>query len=208
MAVEFDVMLTADGVPILMHDETLRRTTDGGGRVSDLDGAALSCLDAGGRFHPAWAGEPVPCLADALALCSALGLAANVEIKPATGHEAETGRIVAQSVPRSWPSSLALLFSSFSGKALAAAAETGCPWPRALLVDDIPGDWRSRLEALGCTALHANAARLGQSRAEEVLSAGVPIAAYTVNSPAEAERCLALGITALFTDRLDRLGPQ
>ncbi|HJW23871.1 MAG TPA: glycerophosphodiester phosphodiesterase family protein [Rhodocyclaceae bacterium] len=206
-AVEFDVMLTADGVPILIHDETLRRTTGGHGRVADLEWAAISRLDAGARFHPAWAGEPVPRLADALTQCAALGLAVNVEIKPAAGHAAETGSVVARVVQGAWPAGLPLLFSSFSEKALAAAAEVAGPWPRALLVKAIPGDWHARLAALGCTALHARAADLSAQRMDELRAAGVPVAAYTVNSSPEAERCFALGATALFTDRLDRFGP-
>lgn len=199
-------MLTADGIPILIHDETLQRTTDGRGRVSAHAWDAISRLDAGRKFHAAWAGEPVPSLADALALCADLGLSANVEIKPAAGYEAETGRVVAQAMPHFWPLGQVLLLSSFSERALAAAAETGCPWPRALLVGAIPGDWQSRLQALGCTALHADAARLSEARMAELQAAGVPVAAYTVNSAAQAERCFGLGVAALFTDRLDSLG--
>lgn len=201
-------MLTADGVPILIHDETLGRTTDGGGLVARRSWEAVSRLDAGSRFHRAWAGEPVPSLADALSLCATLGLAVNLEIKPSRGREAQTGRVVARAVAESWPKDGVLLFSSFSEDALAAAAEAGGSWPRALLVEAIPGDWRRRLDALGCTALHARAAALSADRAEAVRAAGVPLAAYTVNSAGEAERCFALGAAALFTDRLDRLGPQ
>lgn len=200
-------MLTADGVPILIHDETLQRTTDGRGRVCRLEWAAISRLDAGAKFHPAWAGEPVPRLADALALCADLGLSVNVEIKPAAGHAAETGRVVARAVEESWPSAQGLLLSSFSEEALAAAAGIGSQRPRALLVRAIPGDWRVRMADLGCTVLHARAAGLSAARVEDVRSAGVPLAAYTVNSAAEAERCFGLGVAALFTDRLDTLGP-
>src|SRR5207244_10430546 len=59
-AVEFDVMLSADGVPVLMHDETLERTTDGRGAVAATSYAALAALAAGGRFGPKFKGEPVP----------------------------------------------------------------------------------------------------------------------------------------------------
>ncbi len=88
-AVEFDVMLSADGTPVLIHDETLARTTNGCGRVCDTPDTVLFSLDAGG-------GERIPRYVEAVALCRQLGLLANVEIKPATGHEvatAETGRV-------------------------------------------------------------------------------------------------------------------
>ncbi|MBS1190124.1 MAG: cytoplasmic glycerophosphodiester phosphodiesterase [Rhodocyclaceae bacterium] len=199
-------MLTADGVPVLMHDETVDRTTDGCGSLAELEWAAVARLDAGVRFHPAWAGEPVPRLVDALVLCAALGLAVNLEIKPAAGHEERTGRVVAETLARSCPAGLSLVLSSFSPAALGAAAEAGGPWPRALLVESIPGDWPARLRSLGCTALHARAADLSRFQVEALRGAGVPVAAYTVNSAEEARRCFDLGVIALFTDRLDRLG--
>lgn len=205
-AVEFDVMLTADGIPILIHDETLDRTTDGSGPVACHSWASISRLDAGAKFHPAWAGEPVPRLSDALSLCAALGLAVNLEIKPAAGFEAATGRVVARALAESWHAGHRFLLSSFSETALAAVAGTGSPWPRALLVEAIPDDWQGRLEALGCGALHARAAGLTPGRVAAVRAAGVPLAAYTVNTAAEAERCFSLGVAALFTDRIDNLG--
>lgn len=203
-AVEFDVMLTADGIPVLMHDEALERTTDGQGALAALTWAQVSALDAGSRFHRAWRGTGVPRLEDALACCARLRLAANVEIKPAAGHEVETGRQVA-AVVAAWPGTA--LLSSFSTAALEAARSVAPQAMRALLVERIPSDWREQLEGLGCSALHARAAAIDEAIAAEVRTAGVPLAAYTVNDPAEAGHLFDLGVAALFTDRLDCLGP-
>lgn len=93
-AVEFDVMLARDGVPVLIHDETLDRCASVAGRVVDLDGAQLMATDVGARFHAAFVGETIPGLDAALQRCRQLGLAANLEIKPAAGHEVATGRAV------------------------------------------------------------------------------------------------------------------
>ena len=71
-AVEFDVMLSADGTPFLIHDETLERTTNGHGPVCATPDRVLHRLDAG-------QGESLPTLAQAAALCRELGLLANVE---------------------------------------------------------------------------------------------------------------------------------
>ncbi len=98
--VEFDVKLTRDGVPILMHDAKLKRTTNGSGLVASLDYAAIARLDAGAWFPGAFAGERIPTLDEAVALLQELGLAANVEIKPCPGREVETGRLVAQALLR------------------------------------------------------------------------------------------------------------
>ena len=64
--VEFDVRTSADGQLVLMHDETVDRTTDGSGAVSNLTLVQLKALDAGSKFSPAFAGERIPTLAEAL----------------------------------------------------------------------------------------------------------------------------------------------
>jgi len=204
-AVEFDVMLSGDGVAVLIHDETLARTTDGSGRVADLPAAELAKADAGVKHHRAFAGEFLPTLAQTLDVCRSLGLAANIEIKPAAGHETATGKVVARQVlahARAWPEAQ-LLFSSFSELALAAALQEAAELPRALLVEAVPDDWRSRLLELRCTALHCAARRLQAGQAGEIVAAGFPLGCYTVNRPEDAAPLFAAGVTAVFTDRLD-----
>lgn len=203
--VEFDAMPCADGTPVVFHDATLDRTTDGRGSVALQTRAALARLDAGRRHHPAFSGEPLPLLDDALALCAEVGLWANVEIKPAAGtDQAAAGRVVARHVARA---SGTVLLSSFSADALRAAAAEVPMLPRALLVEAIPGDWLGRLAAAGAQALHADAAQASPDRIEECRRAGVPLACYTVNDRAFGERLLASGICALFTDRPDLWSP-
>ena len=95
-AVEFDAMLARDEVPVLIHDPTLERTTSGRGAVAAHSAAELATLDAGSWHSPAFAGEPVSTLAAAIELCRAKGIWINLEIKPAPGHEARTGEVVAR----------------------------------------------------------------------------------------------------------------
>lgn len=206
-AVEFDVMLSRDGIPVLLHDETLDRTTDGTGLLCEQDWADLAGIDAGRKFHKAWRGEYLPRLEEALELADRLGLALNVEIKPAPGHEEATGTVVATAVAHCWRAGPSLLLSSFSERALQAAAKEAPQLSRALLVEAVPADWLARARALGCRALHARAAAIDDGIAKAAQAAGIPLAAYTVNTVAEAERCFSLGVSALFTDRLDCLGP-
>ena len=212
-SVEFDVMLSADGVPLLIHDETLERTTDGSGNVSETSLARLCELDAGAKHHPAFAGEQLATLAQALTVCHDLGLSANIEIKPAEGHEAETGAAVAllaqQVLIAARPgSATALLISSFSELALNAAHEVAAKLPRALLVEAIPPDWQARMQQLKCLALHCAARHLHTAQAAEVAAAGFPLACYTVNQLEQATRLFAAGVTAIFTDRLDLFDPS
>lgn len=198
--VEFDAMLAADGVPVLIHDETLERTTSGRGRVAAATSLELAELDAGGRHHRAFAGETLPTLDEALQLCAALDLWANVEIKPSAGREAETGRLVARHAARAQGK---LLLSSFSPVALSAAAEEASQLPRAMLVEEIPDDWRQRMAESGACGLHCAARLLEAEAAQAVRAAGFPLACYTVNRRDEGERLFAMGVSAVFSDRPD-----
>ncbi|CAL93630.1 glycerophosphodiester phosphodiesterase [Azoarcus olearius] len=203
--VEFDVMLSADGIPVLIHDETLERTTDGSGPVAETTYGALACLDAGSRFCARFAGEPVPRLDAALARCAALGLAVNLELKPSTGCEAETGTVVGRALTANWATFAPhLVLSSFSERALVAAADAAPGFLRALLVERVPADWRDRCAALGAVALHVSCEGLDPGDVTAIRAAGLHIAIYTENSPARAAPWLALGVDTVVTDHPER----
>jgi glycerophosphoryl diester phosphodiesterase len=138
-AFECDVKLSADGVPFLLHDDTLERTTNGQGVAGALDWAALSRLDAGGWHSSAFAGEPIASLEAIAAFCIANGHRLDLEIKPSPGTDLETGRTIGQWVRKLWHGT-PLLLSSFKPQALMGARETAPELPRALLLDTLwPG---------------------------------------------------------------------
>lgn len=201
--VEFDVMLSGDGTPILMHDETLERTTDGRGRVAETSDAELARLDAGSWHGAEFAGEPVPTFGDAAELCLALGLWANIEIKPSHGADAETARKVAERVRELWNGSAPPLLSSFSIEALEVAREVAPELPRGLLVDEPPPDWPKRLRRLGCLSLHCSRRHFGRRLLDEARRENVPLLVYTVNDSEDAVQLLHSGVAAVFTDRID-----
>jgi len=203
--VEFDVMLSGDGTPILIHDETLERTTDGQGRVAETSDAELARLDAGSRHSTQFAGEPLPAFGDAAELCLALGLWANVEIKPSLGTDAETGRRVAVRAAEVWRGSQPPLLSSFSLAALEAARTAAPALPRGLLTEAPPADWLAILRRLGCATLHCSRDHFSARLLDEARAAGVPLLVYTVNDPEEAVTLLRAGVAAVFTDRIDLL---
>lgn len=215
-AVEFDVMLSRDAIPILMHDPHFGRTVRGQGKVSDTDAAPLLAMDAGSWFGGQYAGEPVPSYEQAVNYCKANGIWMNVEIKPVPGFEVQTGRVVAQWTRRLFADELAdparsaalPLFSSFSFEALVAAQDEEPGIPRALLVDVIPTDWRERLLALDAIALHTNHRNLTKAQAKAVKEAGYSLFCYTVNTPERARELLTWGVDAFCTDRIDAIGPD
>ncbi len=208
-AVEFDVMLAGDGTPILMHDETLERTTDGRGAVASTPYPAIAALDAGAKFDAVYAGEPVPTFAAAARLCVELELWANVEIKPARGHARETGAAAAKLAAAAWTSpGTAPLLSSFEPEALDAAREAAPQLARGLLVERVPADWRRRLERHGCVSLNCDYRDLRERDLRAIRDAGYRVLCYTVNEADAARRLFAWGVDAVFTDRLDLIAPD
>ena len=199
--VEFDVMLAGDGTPVVIHDETVDRTTDGRGAVPAMSYEELSRLKIGKS-------ERIPKYEEAVALCRELGLWANVEIKPAKGHERATGEAVARMTRDLWRGApLGPLLSSFSIEALAAARAVAPELPRGYLVDEIPGDWLDTMKRVSCVALHCNYKSLTEKLAAEIHGAGYSILLWTVNEPSEAKRLFKMGADCLVTDALDRIGP-
>lgn len=200
-AVEFDVMLTADEAAVLFHDETTERTTGLKGRVSLLPYARLEKLDAGD-------GEKIPRFEEAAALCRKLGLWANVEIKPAGGHERATGEAVARMARELWRGeALPPLLSSFSPVALEAARQAAPEIPRGYIVKELGEDWQAVAARLQCVSIHCDHRKLTEPQAGAVLAAGYALVCWTVNEPALARRLLGWGAQCLITDALREIGP-
>ncbi len=201
-AVEFDVMLSGDGTPVLIHDETLERTTNGVGRVGETPDAKLFALDAG-------QGESIPRFTEAAALCRELGLLANVEIKPSAGQEIETARCVAKLTAELWHGApVPPLISSFSLVALEIARDLAPTIARAVLFEAVPADWLAEIRRLQAFSLHCDADLLSDAVLAEARAKGIPVLCYTVNSENRAKMLFARGVNALFTDRLDLFAPD
>ncbi len=207
--VEFDVMLSGDGTPVLIHDTTLQRTTGTRGDVARTSYADLQRLDAGAWQGARWRGERIPRLEDAARLCRELGLWANVEIKPALGYERRTGEAVARMAAELWRGAQSPpVLSSFSPVALAAARAAAPQLPRGLLLGRLPPYWREMLRDLECVALHGNHRVLNRRVVAAIREAGCAVLAWTVNDRRTARKLLGRGVDCLVTDRLDRIAPD
>jgi len=206
---EFDVKLSSDGVAFLLHDATLDRTTNAKGRADALTWRELALLDAGSWHSPAYAGEPLATLAGVARWCRANDLAVNIEVKPTPGRERETGAAVALDAKALWAGAdVAPLLSSFSEAALDAAREAAPELPRAWLSEELPGDWRERVMRLGCIALDLKQTLLTQERVDEIHTAGLRVATWTVNDPARARQLIAWGADTVITDAVDAIAPR
>jgi len=207
-AFECDVKLSADGVPFLLHDATLERTSSGHGVASSLSWNELSRLDAGGWHSRAFAGESLPSLASIAAYCLRNGFALNIEIKPTPGDEVRTGRVVATEAARLWAGqAVPPLLSSFRPDALQAARDAAPQLPRALLLDELREGWFEQAQGLGCAAVVTQFALMDAGVIARLHGAGLRALVYTVNDLATAQRLTALGIDGVITDAVDHLSP-
>jgi glycerophosphoryl diester phosphodiesterase len=207
-AFECDVKLSADGVPFLLHDATLERTTPERGTAGERPWAELSRIDAGGWHSRAFAGEPIPSLDAVARYVLRNGFALNVEIKPTPGTELATGEAVAAACARLWPATTTPpLLSSFRPEALAGAKAAAPALPRALLLDSLWPAWVDVARSLDVVAVVANHALVDEALVAQLHAGGLRALCYTVNDPAEARRLVGLGIDGLITDAVDRFSP-
>lgn len=204
--IEFDAKLSKDGQIFLLHDDTLERTSNGWGVAGRLAWDELLKVDAGGWFSGEFKGEKLPLLSEVAQRCRQYGMMANIEIKPTTGTEAETGKTVALAARDLWQDLTAPLLSSFSIEALDAAQQAAPQLPRGLLLDEWRDDWRALAARLGCVSLHLNHRLLDEARVAQIKSAGLRILVYTVNAPERAALLLSWGVDSICTDRIDLIG--
>ncbi|MBP2856103.1 glycerophosphodiester phosphodiesterase [Dickeya oryzae] len=207
--IEFDAKLSQDGHIFLLHDDTLERTSNGWGVAGELPWDKLVGLDAGSWYSSQFQGERLPLLSEVAKRCEQYGMAVNIEIKPTTGCDEQTGRVVALAAYELWRNHpVAPLLSSFSVEALAAAQQAVPELPRGLLLDEWEDDWRNLTTRLGCVSIHLNHRLLDEARVRELKDAGLRILVYTVNQPDRARTLLQWGVDCICTDRIDLIGPQ
>ncbi len=199
--IELDVKITYDGVPVLMHDETLERTTNGTGFVAEASWGDLARLDAGQIFDARYRGEGIPHLSDALNTALFNSLSVMIEIKPCPGRAKATTMVSVIETAKVWPEGdVYPVISSFDVESLLIAAQLEPQWPRCLIFDSWANDWRERAEKVEVSALSFEEKLLTKERVKELSRIGLPLLAYTVNDPVRARELLAWGVTAVYTD--------
>ena len=203
--IELDVLLSKDGHVVVIHDDTLDRTTNGTGPVDARTLSELQKLDAGSWFSGAFAGQRIPTLEQALQLAKNRILV-NVEIKTegvAEGLAEKALRVVRASGMESQ-----VVFSSFNPRALEQI--------RRLAPDALTASLRSRehhqdmapkavMDAVGSNGLNLSMRDVDAATVAACHALDRPIAVYTVNELNDLERIVGLGVDAIFTDYPDRL---
>ena len=205
---ECDVKLSADGVPFLLHDATLERTTNGQGVAGEHTWEALSRLDAGSWHSPDYAGEALPRLDSIARYCLEHGYFLNIEIKPTPRLESHTGSVVAHAAARLWSdATVPPLLTSFEPPSLEAARIAQPRLPRGLLLDHLPEGWLETARQLDCVAIVCNHTLWNADTASQAKKAGFRLLSYTVNDETSVRRLMALDTDGLITDRIDAFSP-
>ncbi|WP_129657241.1 glycerophosphodiester phosphodiesterase family protein [Rothia halotolerans] len=209
--IETDVDLLEDGVPVLLHDDALERTTDGAGRVETVASPALRERDAGSWFSADFAGERVPLLSDLTGLMARTGLSANLELKlshPTAERverylEAVAGEVEElAAAPRDDGEGAGVVVSSFDHGLLAAFRERSERTRLAPLFrpGEFAAGWRRAVQDIGASRVHPHHGDLGPRTVEELHDAGLDVAAWTVNDPARARQLADWGVEGVCTD--------
>jgi len=201
-AIELDCQLSADGELVVIHDETLERTTDGRGAVGERTAAELARLDAGGWFGAPFRGERIPRLADVLVQLGGRVLL-NVEIKSARdlgAIEPKLATAVAAAGASKW-----VLFSSFHAAAV-RGMRVAAPWARlGVLCDEDPAVRGIALAVeVGAECVIPGRRWVSAEVVRQAHAHGLGAWVWTVNEPGEMRRLMALGVDALFSDFPER----
>lgn len=205
-AVEFDLHLTKDGVPVLLHDDTLNRTTDRRGRVDALTRDDLVGVDAGSWFDDAFAAEPVPTLAGALSLVGGRTSRVYAEVKD-TGAPEDAHRIV--DVVRAAGLLDDTVFISMDWVALdrirerASGARIGYIVEKGSRTEEAVA--RARGDLLALIDFDARILMRDPSRAARAYDAGIALAAWTVDRVEVAERLRSIGVPRITTNQVEAL---
>ncbi|MEO8400250.1 MAG: glycerophosphoryl diester phosphodiesterase [Gammaproteobacteria bacterium] len=199
--VEFDVMLAACGEAVVIHDETLERTTNGFGQVCDYPASYLQTLDAGSWFAPQFKNEKIPTLAEVIDFLCQEQLAANIEIKPSIGREEETVKKVLELIEQCWKHDiLPPIISSFSTKVLYQVRQYSLTSLLAFLMHEWREDWQAECDALNCMSVDVNQMILNPYNVKEIKDTGRLLLAYTVDDVMRARELWSWGVDAVFTN--------
>ena len=204
--IELDVHLSEDGKIVVIHDETLERTTNGQGRVVDHPLKELKNLDAGSWFNPQFAGEKVPTLQEVLGLAQGK-VPVNIEIKNPTHGKysiTELSEKALQEVKRAEMVNQ-VIFSSFNPVSLEWVQKKE---PRARVAFLYHRPWNSLTELTGgreFRVLNLRNIHLTREKVEKIRKEGVKLNVYTVNSEEELEQFVRWGVDGIITNYPDRL---
>lgn len=202
--IELDVHLSKDGVPVVIHDHTLERTTNGIGRVLDYTYAELSKLDAGAWFDESFRGERLPRLEDVMRLAKGRCKLA-VELKTTSGeYPGIESRVI--DLVRTYDLTDQVVLSSFEHESMRLAREIDPTIATGLIYLGKPTLLEEQARYVGATSLAMHHKFVTPDFAAAMIDRGFDVGVWTVDEPEALLRAAALHpdirITTNHPDRL------
>ena len=198
--VELDVRLAADNVPVVIHDPTIDRTTNGSGFVDEFTADQLADFDAGTWFDDTFLDEPVPKLEDMLFELKCMSMSVNLELKPKKRKDGRIATQVLDVIQRVFPDDPPVLISSFSTDVLSALRNLAPKIRRGWLVDRLPPQWRQQAAEMAAWSLHFNHEKMDDRTLTALAKSDLVLMAYTVNDPHRARALRRAGVKCVFSD--------
>ena len=195
---EFDLHVTADGVPVVMHDPTVDRTTNGFGSIASMTLAQIERLDAGSSFSPAFAGIRVPTFEQILAFASGTNAIILPELKESLWTEQQVRTVVG--LIRRYHMTARTMFQSFHVPVLKMAARVAPDIARAALVNQSMDDPVAYIRQFDGQGLLPNYRVVTRALVSKLHTAGLSIMVWTVDDPAEWEKLTAYGVDGIMSD--------
>ncbi|AYC28686.1 glycerophosphodiester phosphodiesterase [Paenisporosarcina cavernae] len=202
--VEFDVHMTKDGELVVIHDETIDRTTNGGGYIKDFTYKELRQYDAGSWFSPTFANEKIPALEEVLSIFKETNMTVNVELKSdIVPYEGMTERVLR--MVHDFDMEEQVIISSFDHEALEQAKQLAPHVQTALLTMEVMVDVADYAHLLKAEAIHIALPAAYRKMTKVALSKGAIIRVFTVNDVVQATELLEIGVHAIFTDYPEKM---
>lgn len=201
--IELDVSLSRDRIPVVIHDETLDRTTNGSGRVQDSTRLELQQLDAGSWLSKKFRESRIPTLEEVFRQVGRQ-IAINVELKPESfeaddPEDALEKQVLALTDTHGVTESTVI--SSFEWRFFPRIRQHDAGIPLAVLWEE--GPLEAALEAAHANqaiALNPDEERLTPQLVEQAHTAGLRVLSYTVNTQERMREVLSWGVDGLFTN--------
>lgn len=194
--IELDVHLTSDGQVVVIHDESIRRTSGADGIVAQMTAAQLTSTQAANGMK-GFADAHIPLLEEVFDLVKGSSVIVNVELK---GQQPGLAFAV-QRIVRDRGLSGSVIYSSFNHYHLRALQELGAASPMGVLIDQYlfePWDYAARL---GCQALHPPQELLAlPNLVDECHRRGLAVNVWTPNDPSSWNHARTLGVDAVITN--------
>ena len=197
--VEFDVHLTKDNQLVVIHDESIDRTSTGKGYVKDMTLEELRAFDYGSWFAPEFAGQTIPTLAETLAIFKSTPFQINIEIKSDIFEYPGIEALIANEI-HAFNLEDRVIISSFNHESIARFQQIMPNVKTALLFASLIVNLEDYVKTFGTDAIHIPYYYGMRSIVQHAIKNGMTVRTYTVNDAKVARQLESLGIEAIFSD--------